>query len=240
MIEIKLEDGRTIQIKPMDKSFIIPGGQGRCPINCDMRVAGEMAPTVKFRTLTEKMIECYGTNTILAMDKDLVVGFVSFFPEWVARYDMCSDEQIDEAMKHLDDIDYPPVQAKPVLHVNCLVVKEKYRGSHLSVHLLEYLKEWARSRGWRKIVAFGCVFSGRAQYQWLISPKPPKPIWEKAGFFPGEDFRIARGGSTYKLAEKNREWYRTYQLPDYVPRDVDPDDPDWYEIFKDYTMICPL
>jgi len=240
MKEIELKDGRTIHIKPMDKSFIIPGGEGRCPANCDMREAGDMAPTVKIRTLTEKMIERYGTSAILAMDKDLVIGFVSFFPEWVACYGMCSDEQIDEAVKHLEDIDYPPSEAKPVLQVNCLIVKERYCGNHLSVHLLEYLKEWARDRGWMKIIANGCIFSGRAQYQWLVSPKPPKCIWEKAGFLPGEDFHVAKVRSSYETARMNREWYRTYEFPGYVPRDVDPDAPDWYEIFSEYTMICEL
>lgn len=240
MKEIKLKDGRIIRIKPMDKSFIIPGGSGRCPANCDMREAGDLAPTVKFRVLSEKMIERYGTNAILAMDGDLVIGFVSFFPEWVSRYDICNDEQIDEAVKHLDEFEFPSPQAKPVLHVNCLVVKEKYRGNHLSVHMLEYLKTWARDRRWKKIVASGCVFSGRAQYQWIVSPKPPKYIWEQAGFFPGEDFGLARSGSTYDSAQQNREWYRTFKFPDYVPRDVNPDAPDWYEIFSDYTMICEL
>ena len=224
----------------MTESFIIPGGGGRCPANCDMMIGGKMVPTDAYRTLSEKMIRRYGTTAILAMDQDRVAGFVSFFPSWCPHYDLCNDEQIKEGLDHIDEIEDPPVQFDLALHINCLVIKELYRGNHLSVHLLEYLKDWARVRGWRKIVAFGCIFSGKAQYQWLVSPKPPKPIWEKAGFFPGEDFSIARNGSAYELARKNREWYRTFQLPDNVPRDVDPDAPNWHEIFKDYTMICPL
>ena len=34
--------------------------------------------------------------------------------------------------------------------------------------------------------------------------------------------------------------YRSGTFPQFVPRDVDADDPNWYDIFKDYTMICEL
>lgn len=240
MKEIQLKDGRTIVLKPMDKSLIIAGGGGRCPANCDMRIGSNMKPTDNFRRLSEKLIERYGATMILALDQDLIVGFVCFSPMWVPHYNMCDDKQIEEGVYHIKEIENPPVHSDPVLHVNCLVVKEKYRGNHLSVHLLEYLEEWARSHGWRKIVAHGCIFTGKAAFQWLVSPKPPKPVWEKAGFLPGEDFRISKTGSSYDMAREHRQWYRTFEFPDYVPRDVDPDDPDWYEIFKDYTMICQL
>lgn len=240
MKEIQLESGRSIIIRVMDKSSIIPGGEGRCPANCDMIIGGNMIPDDGFKILSEKMIEEYGSSAILALDKDHVIGFVGFFPAWCPRYDICNDEQIEEALKHIDDIEHPPQHPDPVLYVNCLVVKEQYRGNNISIHLLNYLKDWARAQGWRKIVAHGCIFSGRAQYQWLVCPKPPKPIWEEAGFLPGDDFHLAKTVSSRESAKCYREWYREFEFPDYVPRDVDPDDPDWCEIFRDYTMICDL
>ena len=237
---IQLNDSRIIVLKPMDKSFIIPGGDGRCPANCDMRIGVNMIPTDNFRLLSEKMIERYGTTAILAMDKDLVIGFVGFYPKWCPRYEMCNDEQIDEGMNYLDQIENPPLHADPVLYVNCMMVKEQYRGNNLTIHLLEYLKEWAQTHGWRKIVAHGCIFSGKAQYQWLVSPKPPKLIWEKAGFVSADYSVLFKAELSRESAQQNREWYRTFEFPSYVPRDVNPDDEDWYEIFKDYTMICQL
>ena len=239
MKHIRLKDSRIIVLKPMDNSFIIQGGEGRCPANCDMRVGGNMTPTKNFEILSKRMIESYGTTAILAMDKDLVVGFVDFCPQWCPRYYMCSDELIDKGINHLDEIENPPLNSDAVLYVNCLMIKEQYRGNKLSIQLLEYLKRWAKEHGWRKIVANGCIFSGKAQYQWLVSPKPPKPIWEKAGFIPG-NYSVFKAESSHESAQVGHEWYRTFEFPDFVPRDVNPDDNDWYEIFKDYTMICQL
>ena len=185
MKHIQLKDSRIIVLKPMDNSFIIQGGEGRCSANCDMRVGGNMTPTKNFEILSKRMIKRYGTTAILAMDKDLVIGFVDFCPQWCPRYYMCDDKLIDKGMNHLEEIENPPLNSDTVLYINCLMIKEQYRGNKLSVQLLEYLKEWAKENGWRKIVANGCIFSGKAKYQWLVSPKPPKSIWEKAGFIPG-------------------------------------------------------
>ncbi|TAJ11303.1 N-acetyltransferase [Marinilabiliaceae bacterium JC017] len=239
MKHIQLKDSRIIVLKPMDNSFIIQGGEGRCPANCDMRAGGNMTPTKNFEILSKRMIKRYGTTAILAMDKDLVIGFVDFCPQWCPRFYMCDDELIDKGMKHLDEIENPPFNSDSVLYVNCLMIKEQYRGNELSVQLLEYLKEWAKENGWSKIVANGCIFSGKAKYQWLVSPKPPKPIWEKAGFTPG-NYSVFKTESSHESTQANREWYRTYELTGSFPRDVNPDDNDWYEIFKDYTMICQL
>jgi len=120
------------------------------------------------------------------------------------------------------------------------MVRHQYRGNNLAVGLLEYLKEWAKANEWRKIVGNGNIFSGRAQYQWLVAPKPPKPIWERAGFVPGDYSDWAKAESSPEDAQQAREWYRSGAFPQFVPKDIDPDDPDWYEIFKDYTMIWEL
>ena len=236
---IELKTSGTVVLEPMVKSFILPAGEGRCPANCDMRIGGELVPTENFRILNEKMIERYGTTAILAIDNDLVIGFVNFHPTWCPHFDLCQDEQIDEAMEHLNEIDNPPLRHDSALHVRCLMVKRQYRGNNLAVALLDYLKEWAKANGWKKIVANGCVFSGRAQYQWLVAPKPPKPVWERAGFVTGDYSDWAKAESSPEDTQRSREWY-IKDLPGFVPRDVDPDSPDWYEIFKGYTMICEL
>jgi GNAT superfamily N-acetyltransferase len=240
MKNIQLKDSTAIVLRPMDKSFIIPGGYGRCPANCDIRLDGKLTPSDQFRLLSEKLIEHYGTSAILAWDGDLLIGFVSFYPLWCFSFDMCDDEQINEALKHLDDIENRPSNSYPALNVNCLIVKEHYRGNNLAVQLLEYLKEWAKAHDWKLLIAHGCIFSGNAQYQWLISPKPPKYIWGKAGFIASNYSNLLKAESSFESTKRNREWYRTFDLPAYVPRDVNPDDDNWIEIFKDYTMICKL
>ena len=187
------------------------------------------------------MIEKYGTTAILAIDQDRVAGFVNFFPTWCPHFDMCQDEQIDEAMTHLDEIANPPKCDDPALHVRCLMIRPEYRGNRLSVELLTCLKEWAKVYGWKEIVGSGCVFSGRAQYQWLVAPKPPKPIWEKVGF-TAQDY-APLGMPTVSDEDSARRalaWYNSGEFPSHLPRDVAPGDPDWREIFAEYTMVCEL
>lgn len=225
----------------MTKKDNLPGGNGRCPVNCKMVIGGALSPTDNFRVLNEEMIEKYGTTAILVVDQDLIVGFVSFYPTWCPNFDMCNDEQIKDGMAHLNEIRNPPPCKDPALHVGCLMVRNEYRGNHLSIALLNYLKDWAKSHGWKKIVGNGCIFSGKAQYQWLVAPKPPKPIWEKAGFIAQDYPPLGlKAMSDRESARLSFEWYKSDGFPKHVPRDVSPEDPDWPEIFADYTMVYEL
>jgi GNAT superfamily N-acetyltransferase len=241
MKELNLKDGKTIILREMTCDDILPGGNGRCPINCKMSIGDNLVPSDSFRRLNEMMIEQYGTTAILALDQDVVAGFVTFFPTWCPHFDLCQDDQIDEAMGHLEEIGSPPKCHDPALHVRCLMVRPEYRGNQLSVELLTYLKDWAKAHGWKKIVGNGCIFSGKAEYQWLVAPKPPKPIWEKAGFiaqgYAPLDMKAMSGEACARLT---LEWYESDGFPEHLPKDVAVDDPDWREIFADYTMVCEL
>ena len=241
MKEVKLKDGRTIVLRAMTKSDILPGGNGRCPANCRMTLGGNLEPTENFRVLNEEMIDKYGTTAILALDQDFVGGFVNFYPTWCPHFDLCQDNQIDEAMAHLDEIENPPPCDDPALHPRCLMVRKEYRGNNLAVELLNCLKEWAKANGWKKIVGNGCIYSGKAQYQWFVSPKPPRPIWEKAGF-GAQDYAPLemKAKSDEGSARRSFEWYKSGDFPKHLPKDVSPDDSDWREIFADYTMVCEL
>mgnify|MGYP001040869232 FL=1 len=241
MRKFKLKDGRTIVLRAMTKSDIMAGGNGRCPANRKMTLGSEIKPTENFRILNEKMIDKYGTTTILALDQGLIAGFVNFYPTWCPHFDICDDEQINEAMAHLDVIDNPPSVDDPALHPRCLIVRNEYRGNNLAVELLNCLKIWAKANGWRKIVGNGCIFSGKAQYQWIVSPKPPKPIWERAGFSAQDYLPLGmKSKSSPDSAKQTLQWYKGDNFPKHVPRDIDPNDKNWYEIFADYTMICNL
>jgi GNAT superfamily N-acetyltransferase len=194
----------------MNKSNILAGGNGRCPANCLMTISSEQKPTKNFRILNENLIEQYETTAILALDNETIAGFVNFYPTWCPHFDICNDEQINEAMTYIDDIKNPPPCEEPALHVRCLIVRPEYRGHGLAVQLLEYLKNWAKEKGWRKLVANGCIFSGRAQYQWLVAPKPPKPIWEKAGF-SATDYKPLglKAISSEENTRQSFEWKKT-------------------------------
>ena len=241
MKDVKLKDGHNILLREMTKRDILPGGNGRCPVNCKMVINGTLLPTDNFRILNEEMIEKYGTTAILAIDQDLIAGFVSFYPTWCPNFNICNDKEINEAMTHFEEIRNPPPCDDPALHVGCLMVRKEYWGNHLSIALLNYLKDWAKSHGWKKIVGNGCIYSGRAQYQWLVAPKPPKPIWEKAGFVARDYPALGlKAMSDRESARLSFEWYKSGDFPKYVPRDVSPEDPDWLEIFTDYTMVCEL
>ena len=241
MREIGLKNGQTVILREMTRDDVLPGGNGRCPINCKMILGGDLEPTDNFRVLNEMMIVKYGTTAILALDQDVVAGFVNFFPTWCPHFDICQNEQIDEAMGHREEIANPPDCHDPALHVRCLMVRPEYRGNRLSLELLAYLKDWAGAQGWKKVVGNGCIFSGKAAYQWLVAPKPPKPIWKKAGFkvqdYPPLDMKAI---SNEESARLSFEWYKSDGFPQHLPRDVATDTPDWREIFADYTVVCEL
>ena len=225
----------------MGKADVLPGGNGRCPANCRMTVSGEQQSSEDLRLLNEKMIDRYGAMAILALDGDAIAGFVSYFPTWCPHFNICDDGEISEAIGRISDIECPPVCEDPALHVRCLVVRKEFRGNGLAVAMLECLKQWAWDHGWRAIVGNGCIFSGRAQYQWLVSPKPPRPIWEKAGFVPGEYAPLKMTAvCSEESARASRDWYLSYRFPAHVPRDVKADETEWREISADYTMICRL
>ena len=80
MREMRLQDGRMILLREMTKRDMLPGGNGRCPVNCKMVIGGTLAPSDNFRILNQEMIEKYGTTAILAIDQDAIVGFVNFYP----------------------------------------------------------------------------------------------------------------------------------------------------------------
>ncbi|MEM7626484.1 MAG: GNAT family N-acetyltransferase [Planctomycetota bacterium] len=245
MKHVELEGGRSIVIHEMTRDEIMPGGGGRCPINCKMDLAGDLEPTEHFRLLNEALIDAYGATTILALDGTAVAGFTNFFPTWCPQFQLCNDDQIDRAMARLQDIRRPPESDDPALHVRCLMVRPEYRGHGLALELLDYLKRWARDHGWKKLVANGCVFSGLAQYQWRVAPKPPRPLWEKAGFRV-EDFvplnlnAVSDEADAREDFEWFKQWSKSEEYPKDLPRDVADDEPGWREVFTQYTMVCAL
>jgi hypothetical protein len=92
MKELRLKNGQTVILRKMTRDDILPGGNGRCPINCEMILGGDLEPTENLRILNEMMIVKYGTTAILATVKDRVIAFVDFFPTWCPYFDLCQDE----------------------------------------------------------------------------------------------------------------------------------------------------
>ena len=239
MKNITLQDGRKIILRPMGEADLLPAGGSRCPANCDMAIGAGQQPTEGLKALNAAMVKHYGAMAILAMDGNTVAGFISFFPTWCPHVDICDDAQIAEALTEMQEIEHPPPAAdRPALHVRCVMVRKEYRGHGLGLALLEGLKDWAKHHGWKTIVGNGRIFSGRAQYQWLVAPKPPKPLWEKAGFVAAAYEPLNMPAmSSEESARDALDWYRSEYYPKHLDRDVDPDDPDWREIFAEYTMV---
>ena len=164
MKHLALDDGRTITLREMTGDYIIPGGSGRCAVNTRMVVGSDVVPTEEYRALSEVLAEYYGTSVLYALDdENQVIGFVSFYPTWCPHFDICSNEQITEALAELEAIKNPPECDDPALHVRCLVIRHEYQGHGIALELLNYLKEWAKDHGWKKIVGNGGIFSGLAQ-----------------------------------------------------------------------------
>ncbi|MBN1401402.1 MAG: GNAT family N-acetyltransferase [Anaerolineae bacterium] len=240
MTEIALSDGRLIVIRPMSAEDLFPAGGGRCPAS-RLTALGEDEPDRAAQCVLGTLTEAYGSVAILALDGRTVAGLLTFFPTWCRHVDLCSEAQIEDALGRLDEALNPAPMDDPALHVRCLAVHPDYRGHGLALAMLERLKGWARSYGWRTPVANGCIFSGRAAYQWRVAPKPPRPLWERAGFVVS-DYPPLRlpAVSPPEAARGAFDWFLSDAFPGFLERDVPRDAPDWREIFADYTMVCRL
>jgi GNAT superfamily N-acetyltransferase len=238
MTEIKLTDGRTIVIRPMSAPDAFAAGGGRCPAS-RLTSLGEGETDGAAQRLFGALIEAYGSIAILALDGRTVAGLLTFFPTWCPHVDLCSDGQIADALGRLDEALVPPPMDDPALHVRCLAVHPDYRGHGLALAMLERLKGWARCHGWRTLVANGCIFSGRAAYQWRVAPKPPRPLWERVGFVVSDYPPLGLPAvSSPEAARASFDWYLSAGFPSFLERDVPADAPDWREIFADFTMVC--
>jgi len=147
-----------MKIRPMDKSFVLyrcvhfgslsPSNIETVPHDIPGLPEGQFDRNEQFLT---RMIDAYGSCGMLAMDGDLVVGHVRFYPQIICdQHKFCCQEATYTITQEMVEMDLPKIEnpADRILRIDCFLVHEDYRGRGLSHALLDGLLDWARTHDW--------------------------------------------------------------------------------------------
>ncbi len=161
-----------------------------------------------FRTCVENDKTC----AILAWDRYLVVGAVTFFPQKELR---------PLVGKVYGTEDYPEAWWKSLpadsstLAVGCVTVAKGYRGMGVATGLVKFLIKWARVNSWRRLIATG-VKSEVVGYDHRLA----LPFWENLAF------RIIRVNNLSRLkpawsAKMKTEILKKHEMGEYMLEGID-------------------
>jgi len=255
-------DDKTLDVRAMDADCIIHWKLEQAPTKpADMEQPqpGESAHAV--RQFFVKQVEKNGSCMILAWEGDVVVGQMHFTtreihktlggPEnYEAGSCYCVDHEgfgpklsefNDEGIEHLLESE------SRVLRILCFNVGHtdpRWHGKGIAKAMVEYLKQWAREREWRRIEARSCpdIIPTSIVGDWMLR----RGTYERLGFHVKQEHKVTPEESENRLWEIERlsapnpdypPWVKYYvtQLPRLLI------DPDWKtEYDKNYLMACDL
>jgi GNAT superfamily N-acetyltransferase len=109
-----------------------------------------------------RMLAAYGSCAVLALDGDLIVGVLWFYPQWVKQQvggPICIQGENYDALTRFDTEPVPDRDALPTrtLHIECMMLlrseRAKYTERGIGRGMIEHLIAWARRDGWARIEA---------------------------------------------------------------------------------------
>ena len=245
MIEIDGER-RNIDIRAMDERFIVYRKMFAAPLTPDNigivnpgdpEYLAEQIADGRFNIIEEffrRQIQIVGSCMILAWDGDGVIGKMHFTtremhealggPErWNAPFCYCVDHNgFAPKLQTFSDEELTRLLASPsrTLRVLCLNIGHtdpRWHGHGIAKAMLEYLKQWARERGWRRIEVQSCpdITPTSIIGDWMLRRRPVERrgfrVLEETQISPDEAQRRLRvieeflsGGSDYP---NWAEWY---------------------------------
>ena len=167
-----------IEIKPMDKNFIL----WRClhygPLNNE---SIEQIPDNEYHDnlkqcgvrnvpLLEKLTDTYGACAMLAWDGDQVVGDLRFYPKTILSIDgagiLCmqqlfpagpSEDFIEQAFPPLEEIEDKTLIARCLMTGSPGQKENPYQRKGIGTRMARELISWARERGWRPLRHVGML-----------------------------------------------------------------------------------
>jgi GNAT superfamily N-acetyltransferase len=205
---------RIIDIRAMDEDFIVYRKMYKPPLTPEN--IGKINPWDWGEHLEEfkakdwqnviegffrKHIQTIGSCAILAWDGDGVIGKMYFTTgevwETFRQADawMCVEHEsmpktiltfTDEQLQGLLN------SQSRTLRIACFNIGHsdaRYQGKGIAKAMIEFLKQWARERGWRKIEAFSCpdVVPEVALGGFILR----RSAWERRGFHIEEEIRVS-------------------------------------------------
>jgi len=253
---------RDIDIRPMDEGFIVYCKMFQAPLlPADVPEPKPGEPGYVVQEFFRKQIRYLGSCMILAWDGDGVIGKMHFTtrelheaiggPEcWDEPYCYCVDhEGFAPRLETLSDADLAPLLASPsrtlrVLCFNIGHIDPRWHGHGIAKAMLNYLKQWAPERGWRRIEAWSCadITPTNVVGEWMLR----RGALERQGFRVVEEEQVPAVGASNRLkridaflsgdkdSPKGEEWYAAH-VHKFAA------DPAWRsEYAKDYLMAFDL
>jgi len=237
MIHRIVTDGRerNIDIRAMDESLIVHCKMFDAPLRPqNVRRADPGSRDYIVQEFFRKQIRIVGSCMILAWDGDGVIGKMHFTtremheaiggPEnYSAPYCYCvdhggfapklrtfSDEELDRLLK----------SESRTLRVLCFNVGHtdpRWHGQGIATAMLEYLKQWARERGWRRIEMRSCadITPTNVIGEWMLR----RGALERRGFHAAMEIQVPPDQASRRRAEieaflsgdedrlRREEWY---------------------------------
>ena len=262
---------KTIDIRAMDESFIVYRKMFDAPLlpeSLSEPEAGSAAYVI--REFFRRQIRRVGSCMILAWGGDGVIGKMHFTtremheavggPEryYDAPYCYCPDHPgfAPKLQRYTDEqLDRLLASESRTLRVLCFNVggrDERWHGKGIATAMVEYLKVWARERGWRRLEAKACsdITPTSIVGDWILRRGP----LERLGFTVAEEIQIPPDEAERRLREIDAYLTGTTDHAGWSGW-YDPDSDSWYarnvrrladdrarraEYDKDYLMACEL
>jgi hypothetical protein len=196
---------RVIDIRAMDESFIVYRKMYKPPLTRENISVFAEHDDVKqlerfkeagwldaMREFLRKQIRTIGSCAILAWEGDGVIGKMRFTTREMqdaisqAGGSLCvdSDTMATTIMKFTNEqLDRLLASESKTLWITCFNIGHsdtRYQGQGIATAMVEFLKSWARQRGWRHIEALSCA--DVVPYKVLGPQILRQSAWERRGF----------------------------------------------------------
>ncbi|TFG72969.1 MAG: hypothetical protein E4H27_01610 [Anaerolineales bacterium] len=164
-----------------------------------MNTAGQTIPDVSQSVIARfllKMIDVFGSCAVLALDDDLIIGVLWFYPHWIKqriRGPICIQGDNYDSLVSFDIDTFPDEVSleEKILDIECMMVvrseKIDYTGKGIGKGMISHLVSWARKNSWTKVLALA------------ISDIKPLMLWSgmyTVSRYQAFGFEVVEGSST--------------------------------------------
>lgn len=176
--------------------------------------------------LLSKLTEVYGSCAVIAGVDEHIVGQLRFYPKAICNMTasgpgLCMQQTFpDGPADDLIEKEFPPLDhiSDKTLFIHCLMTgspqqkENPYQRKGLGSHMVRFLIDWARRKGWTAIEAnayadLPCIYA--------ITGQAGKTFWEKLGF------DVIDSGIETAFVEDGHEGFVKIMLKEAADRQID-------------------
>jgi GNAT superfamily N-acetyltransferase len=191
-------DGRKISIRLMDASYVMTEDEDARGVVVDIhcRHLSPCWPNPLYSIYYRKLLEAYGVGPVFVWEAKRVVGFlpISIVACGIPELPHCvhyTGGMAYGAERHIDLSMVEKAEALPFrlldpkeIRTGCMTLHPELRGRSLAVSMIDYMLDWARTRGWERVRARAMI-DGEPQAFY-----PTYSFWVRLGFEPVGPVRL--------------------------------------------------